>query len=182
MNHEELILDLSRRYCEPHRHYHTLDHIAYLLMMGREMDLSDEQILSIWFHDAIYEPQSATNEADSAALAVEMLTARAYPEASIEIVRQIVIDSEKHIPTIPEAAQVIDLDLCPLAAQPDVYDQNQDNLRREHAWLSNEEFEQNLRRFLTTLLASERIFWTPWGKALEGPARNNLQRTLDSLN
>lgn len=181
MNHQELILDLSRRYCEPHRHYHTLEHVAYLLMMGRNLDLSDDQILSIWFHDAIYEPQSTTNEADSADLAVKMLRAREYPEAGIEVVRQIVIDSEKHVPTIPESAKVIDLDLCPLAAEPDVYDHNRENLRREHTWLSDAEFEQNLRKFLANLLASKAIFWTPWGKALEARTRSNLQRTLDSL-
>ena len=181
MNHQELILELSSRYCEPHRHYHTLDHIEYMLMMAGDQDLSDEQVLAIWFHDAIYEPQSSTHEADSADLAVEMLTARRYPKAGIELVRQIVIDSEEHAPTVPESALVIDLDLSPLAAAPDVYDRNRDNLRREHAWLSDSEFEGNLRQFLAKMLAKPHIFWTPWGRQLEAAARGNLQRALDSL-
>jgi predicted metal-dependent HD superfamily phosphohydrolase len=181
VNHTGLILDLSKRYCEPHRYYHTLEHIAYLLMKGKDQDLSDEQTLAIWFHDAIYNPQSRSNEADSADLAVEMLRACHYPEAGIELVRQIVLDSEQHEPTVPESAKVIDLDLCPLAAEPEIYDRNHGNIRRENSWLSDTEFQNNLQMFLQRFLARDRIFWTPWGEGLEAAARENLQRTLDSL-
>lgn len=181
MSHAGLILNLSKRYCEPHRYYHTLEHIAYLLMKGRGQDLSDEQTLAIWFHDAIYDPQSRTNEIDSADLAVEMLSACGYPEDGIDLVRQIVLDSEQHEPTVPESAKVIDLDLCPLAAEPKIYDHNHGNIRRENAWLSDAEFQTNLQIFLEGFLARDRIFWTPWGESLEAPARENLQRTLDAL-
>lgn len=181
MNHQELILKVSERYREPHRYYHTLDHIEYMLRMGGDLDLSDEQVLAIWFHDAVYEPQSSTNEADSAALAVAMLSDHGYPQASIELVRQIVADSEQHVPTVPESATVIDLDLCPLAADPEVYDRNCVNLRLEHSWLTDAEFDNNLRQFLSKMLAKPHIFWTPWGEQLEGAARANLQRALDSL-
>lgn len=181
MSHPELILDLSKRYCEPHRFYHTLGHIAYILMMGRDLELSDEQTLAIWFHDAIFEPRSSTNEIDSANLAVEILRASNYPEASVELVRRMVLDSEKHTPTIPESAKVIDLDLCPLAAESSLYDSNRENIRRENLWLSDAEFDENLGKFAESFLARERIFWTPWGEFLEAAARANLQRTLDGL-
>jgi predicted metal-dependent HD superfamily phosphohydrolase len=177
----ELLLDLTRRYCEPHRHYHTILHIAHMLRLGRDLDLSDEQVLAIWFHDAIYDVRSTTNEQDSAALAVDMLRQRGYTEASIEIVRQIVLDTEEHLPSIPEAEVVVDLDLSSLAADPAIFDRNGVVIRKEYAWIPEEQYRLNLRGFLEKFLAKDQIFWTAWGKRLESRARANLQRALAEL-
>lgn len=116
MHQSDILLDLTRRYCEPHRHYHTIGHIADMLHRGRELDLRDEQVLAIWFHDAIYDTRSDTNEQDSADLAVQMLGAADHASAKIEDVRQIVLDTKGHVPSIPGSAAVIDLDLSSLAA------------------------------------------------------------------
>ena len=69
----DLLMELTRRYTEPHRRYHDLRHIADMLCKGEALKLSDEQVMAVWFHDAIYDPTSKTNEADSAVLAVEKL-------------------------------------------------------------------------------------------------------------
>lgn len=42
---------------------------------------------AVWFHDAVYDPRSDTNEADSAQLAGELLTAAGLPAATVEKVR-----------------------------------------------------------------------------------------------
>ena len=68
MRHQAALLDLTRRYCEPHRRYHNIAHIAELLWRGRECDLSDEQVLAVWYHDAIYDVPSQDNEVRSAAV------------------------------------------------------------------------------------------------------------------
>ena len=49
--------DLLRRYAEPHRRYHTADHLHHVLDMVDE--LADGQDLFLvrlaaWFHDAVY--------------------------------------------------------------------------------------------------------------------------------
>ena len=181
MPHPAILLDLSRRYCEPHRHYHTLDHISQILLLGRDLQLTDEQILGIWFHDAVYDPHSSTNEVDSADLAVKMLNAANYAETSIAIVRQIVLDTEKHRPTVPESELVIDLDLSFLALPWKDYEWNRANIRKEYHWLSEDDYHAGLRDFLHTALGRERLFWTEWGARLEACARSNLQRALDAL-
>ncbi len=66
----DLLLELTRRYEEPHRRYHALPHIADMLHRGRDLQLDDVQVAAIWFHDAIYDPRALDNEAQSAALAV----------------------------------------------------------------------------------------------------------------
>jgi predicted metal-dependent HD superfamily phosphohydrolase len=68
---ESTLEELVRAYAEPHRHYHTLDHIADLLRLlethGGVSD-ADAVKLAILFHDAVYDPVRQHNEAASANL------------------------------------------------------------------------------------------------------------------
>ena len=65
--------DLVARYAEPHRKYHTLEHLDECLatfanvraLAGRPAEVE----VALWFHDAIYDTRSNSNEKQSAALA-----------------------------------------------------------------------------------------------------------------
>mmetsp|Transcript_32398 Transcript_32398/g.80337 ORF Transcript_32398/g.80337 Transcript_32398/m.80337 type:complete len:113 (-) Transcript_32398:264-602(-) len=50
--------ELSDRYSEPGRYYHTLDHLRELLVLSdahaREIEERDALELAIWFHDIVY--------------------------------------------------------------------------------------------------------------------------------
>ena len=178
MSSHRVLLELTRRYSEPHRHYHGLPHIAWMLDAGRAFPLTDEQVLAVWFHDAVYDPHSATNEEDSAALAVELLSAEGYPAASVETVRGIVLDTKAHRASTPAAEPVIDLDLGSLALPWAGFEANTDRIRREYAHLSEAELDRGRRAMFEELLARERIFTTPWGAPREAAARANLARSL----
>lgn len=178
---QTLLLELTRRYGEPHRHYHTIEHIADMLHRGRALALSEEQMMAIWFHDAVYEPRSDTNEEDSAKLAGERLGTLGWSAARIEVVQRIVLDTKSHRPSIPDAEPVIDLDMSPLAAEPAVYERNRKNVRLEYAHVPEADYRRGLRAFAESLLAWPRIFWTDWGTALEAPARRNLADTIARL-
>lgn len=168
------------RYTEPHRHYHNLDHIGALLTQALELDLGDEQIAAIWFHDAVYDVHHAagapTNEELSAQLAVARLTALGWAHERIARVAQIIRDTEQHLPTSPESAAVLDLDLSSLALPVDAYDQNSAAIRREYAHIPDTDFAAGTLAFTARMLARPRLFHTEWGEALERPARNNLRR------
>lgn len=62
--------DVERRHREPHRRYHTLDHVgAVVAWVDRWADTvpdPDAVVLAAFLHDVVYDPRSATNEADSA--------------------------------------------------------------------------------------------------------------------
>src|SRR5689334_10156503 len=77
--------DLVRAYGEPHRHYHTLYHIAALLaLLDRHgSDGSDREALTlaILFHDVVYDPARPDNEEASAAWATARLDGLGFPEA-----------------------------------------------------------------------------------------------------
>lgn len=56
---EALFASLLERYAEPHRAYHTLDHIySCLEHLNNVRELSEHPVqltLAIWFHDAVYD-------------------------------------------------------------------------------------------------------------------------------
>ena len=177
----ELLLELSRRYCQPHRRYHDLRHIANMLVRGGELGLTDDQVMAIWFHDAVYDPLSRTNEVDSAALAADLLMRAGWEVPRIHVVERMVLDTAGHMPSIPESAEVIDLDLCTLAGTWKEYAANSALIRAEYSAVSTEEFDAGRAEWLRGMLARPRIFWTEWGAPLEEKAQANLARDLNEL-
>jgi predicted metal-dependent HD superfamily phosphohydrolase len=177
----DLLLDLTRRYCEPHRRYHNLEHVAELLWRGRELPLSDEQVLAIWYHDAVYAVPGENNEADSAALAVSQLTQAGLEPARVAVVERIVLDTRNHLPSIPQSGLVIDLDLSPLAAPWERFLHNNHNIRAEYGCFDDAAFAHGQRAVFDRFLQRERIFVSAWGAAMEAVARANLQRARAAL-
>ncbi|MCA8913809.1 MAG: hypothetical protein KDB90_00255 [Planctomycetes bacterium] len=176
-----LLIELTHRYSEPHRRYHDLRHIADMLCKGGELALSDEQVMAIWFHDAVYVPGSKTNEADSAVLAVERLTAAGWSPARVKVVEQIVLDTCGHVPSIEASAKVLDLDLSTLGGSWESYERNGRNIREEFANISEDDWNAGRGAWLEGMISRERLFWTPWGEPLEAEARANLKRDLELL-
>src|SRR5262245_47446412 len=74
----ELGADLLSRWAEPHRRYHTVEHLAFMLdVIERHIDLAenpDVVRLAAWFHDAVYDPRGSDNEERSVELARATLT------------------------------------------------------------------------------------------------------------
>lgn len=173
-----VLLELTRRYNEPHRHYHGIEHIAFMLHLGRDLNLTDEQTLAIWFHDAIYDVQSSRNEEDSAELAVEMLAAEGYPADKVALVKRMVLDTKAHRPTIEPSQLVIDLDLAPLSVPWEQFAANTEKIHMEFAALPVDKVDADRRKFFEAMLATERIFSSSWGATLESQARANLKRAL----
>jgi predicted metal-dependent HD superfamily phosphohydrolase len=175
-----LVLQLTRLYLEPQRQYHGLHHITAMLQAGRAMPLDDEQTMAVWFHDAIYDPRSRTNEEDSAALAARALAAEGWRREAIDRVCRIVLDTKQHVPTTPGAAAVLDLDLMSLAAPWAEFAQNTARIRAEYAHLPEADFTAGRRAFFTTMLQRPRLFHTEFGAKLEAAARQNMLRAMQS--
>lgn len=178
---DSLLLDLTKRYTEPHRHYHTIEHVADMLAMGAPLGLSDEQLLAIWFHDAIYDPLRRDNEEQSAQLAVAMLRAEGWAPERIATVATIVRDTERHAPSIDASRLVIDLDLASLAIEWPAFEANRVKIRNEYRAVPEQDYRAGVRSFAESFLARPRIYWTDWGQENEARARDNLGRLLDQF-
>ena len=62
----EVHAGLVSRYAEPHRAYHTLQHLAECLTLFAEVrhlvPHPHEVELALWFHDAVYDVHASDNE------------------------------------------------------------------------------------------------------------------------
>jgi predicted metal-dependent HD superfamily phosphohydrolase len=137
--------------------------------------------MAIWFHDAIYDATASDNEAQSAALAVDRLRAEGWPEDRVQLVARIVLDTKGHVPSVPAAAPVLDLDLASLALPWDEFKANTAAIRAEFAHVADEPFRQNRVAWAQRMLQKPRLYWTPFGERLEATARQNLEHTLREL-
>ena len=186
---ESTLEELVRAYAEPHRHYHTLDHIADLLLLlekhGGASD-ADAVKLAILFHDAVYDPARQDNEAASANLAVKQLSALGFPRQLLgKVERYILATQHGAAPQAMEDADLdmlLDLDLSVLAAASDRYRTYALAIRQEYAVVPDTLYRLGRRRVLEGFLARPQIYRTERLRALwEAPARANLSGEIAAL-
>lgn len=180
--------DLVSHYTETGRHYHNLEHVKELLDTVDELQVLAVDIitirLAVWFHDVIYDPRADDNEARSAEYAVRALRTFGLPPEDIERVRNLILVTVDHeAPADDIDAQIlIDADLAPLGSDENLFERQSKALRKEFAWVPEEEYQANRARFLTSFLERERIFQTDeLFDSLESQARRNISKSLSTL-
>jgi len=174
-------------YREPHRHYHTVQHLDECF--ERLAPLRDraahpaEVEVALWFHDAVYDVQRHDNEARSATWAVDALTARGVGAAAAQRVHRLVMATRHSAPTdTPDETLLVDVDLSILGADPARFDEYERQIRAEYAWVPEPVFRARRRAVLEQFLARERLYGTPpLAALLERPARENLARSIARL-
>ena len=139
--------------------------------------------LALWFHDAVYWPWSAHNEARSAAWAARFLRAQTMPAALVDTVHQHILDT-RHTPgpLAGDAQWVVDIDLTILGQNPVVYDRFERNVRREYFFVRRPRYIAGRSAVLQSFLDRPRIYGTDWFFArYEAAARQNLTHALAAL-
>lgn len=181
--------DLTARYAEPHRRHHTLAHLTGVLDLVDELAAHaadpDAVRLAAWFHDAVYDPERADNEARSARLAARVLADTDLAPGRVAEVVRLVELTETHDPDGSDAdGQVLcDADLAILGADPERYAAYTAAVREEYAFVPEEIFRAGRAEILRSLLDLPRIFHTPEANArFEETARHNLTTELMLLN
>lgn len=174
-------------YCEPQRHYHTLAHIGSCLELAADAPLAgpDRDVVefALWFHDVVYDPRRADNEALSAWLVRDWMD-EVGVSGSARVAALVLMTAGHEIGSDADlATQVVhDADLSILGSSPDGYARYREQIRREYAWLSDEEFRSGRRLVLEAFLASGHIYSLPgYVEMFETRARENLSHELKSL-
>lgn len=178
---------LVAAHSEPHRHYHTLEHVVEVLkVVGRLSKLAADPVavqFAAWFHDAVYDATRGDNEKRSADLARESLTALGLGAELIERVTTLIrVTDHRGSPPGPDAAVLLDADLAILGAGEARYRRYADAIRREYAHVPDADFRRGRTAVLETFLARERIFRTDvMFLEAEANARRNLGAEVDGL-
>jgi predicted metal-dependent HD superfamily phosphohydrolase len=178
--------EVRHAYGEPHRYYHTLEHVRRVLELAdgvrHRLIRPDETELALWLHDVIYDPQASDNEARSAAYAQDILQEGRVDRPVGERVAALIM-ATRHLaaPEDPDARYMIDVDLSILGTPEPEFDRFDAQVRREYAFRSDAEWRQGRRRVLQAFLDRPMIFQTAEFAHCEGPARANLKRAIERL-
>jgi len=182
---DALLDELRARYCEPQRHYHTMEHVDELLglldALRTHATRTDLLSWAIWFHDAVYDPTRPDNEAKSAELAQQRLSALGLEPADVEAVARMVLATAGHQwrDGVADTALFLDLDLSILAARPQRYDAYVAQVRAEYAFVPEETFVHKRRELLRAWVARPSLYFTDMGRSrFEEAARVNIAREL----
>ncbi len=179
--------DLARRYAEPHRSYHTLEHVARCLAewdeaRGAASD-PDAAELALWFHDAVYDPRAEDNEARSADLAAAACRAAGCSGTLARRVAGHVLDTRHTaLPATPDGALVADTDLAVLGRSAVEFAAYEAGIRREYAWVPDPEYRKGRAEIFRRFLDRPAVYATPHFRArYEAVARCNLEALVARL-
>ena len=181
---EALCAELQRRYAEPQRHYHTMQHLGECLAwFEREQAQAEhpaEVALALWFHDAIYDVHAHDNEARSADWARQALLAAGVDAEAAERVHALVMATRHDaVPEGRDAELLIDIDLSILGAGRERFDEYERQVHAEYGFVPEEVRLPRRRAILQRFLDRKAIYATPRMHAqLEAQARINLQRSI----
>lgn len=183
---------LLAAYSEPSRHYHNVTHIEAMLrhfdtivaLPQQELLQQPHEIeLAIWFHDAVYDVHSATNERDSAEWAARFLSQAGYPEAGIARVESAVMATlHGHDVSSEDEALLVDIDLTILGTSESVYNEYEKNVRKEYAWVPWPIYSAKRTEILQGFLNQDVIYRTAYFQdKCETNARSNIKAAIVQL-
>ncbi|MFI7637168.1 metal-dependent phosphohydrolase [Nonomuraea sp. NPDC049400] len=179
--------ELIARWSEPHRRYHTLDHLAAVLSAVSQLAAAADDLaavrLAAWFHDAVYDGRPGWDEERSAQLAQSRLPRCGVPAARVAEVARLVRLTAAHDTLAAgdrNGAVLCDADLAVLGRPG--YDDYAARIRQEYAHVPDDLFRKGRAEVLRRLLAVPRLYRTERARELwEERARANMSRELAAL-
>ena len=190
---EAIGADLARRLAQPHRRYHTAQHVVEMFWALEDLERADlltarEAALArvaACFHDAVYRPLSepGDNERESAELSARSLRPLGLPDADIETVTSLVLATQAHeLAGERLAAAFHDADLWILSAPPQRYAEYTAQVREEYAEVPEEAFRAGRAAVLRPFLERESIYATDLARReWEPQAREQLAAEIRGL-
>lgn len=182
-----LLAQLSTRYSEAHRHYHTLQHLdaclRHLARLRVQARHAPEVAIALWFHDAVYDIGATDNERRSADWANAALMSTGVTQTVADRIHALImVTRHDQAPQSPDQALLLDVDLAILGAPGDVFDAYEQQIFREYQSVPPETMRSNRRRILQGFLDRPRIYHTQsMHDEREARARENLQRSIQAL-
>ena len=184
---DALFSRLVECYSEPHRKYHTMQHLeecfAHLQRVRSFADRAGEVELALWFHDAIYDTRRKDNEERSAKWARESaLAAGLVDDQATRIYELVMATMHNAVPAGRDAAVLVDIDLAILGADETRFDEYELQVREEYSWVPGPLYRRGRRKILQEFVSRESIYSTEYFRVeYEARARRNIERSLARL-
>ena len=159
--------DVVARHREPHRRYHGIRHVTWVVRHIRELaaeaatDDLDAIVAAAFFHDAVYDPRATDNEEQSALLAERTLAELGWSEDRRMRVGDLVRSTAVHAGTDdPDAAVLLDADLAVLGSEPAAYQAYATGVRSEYAHVDADAWRTGRSQVLLDLLSRDPLYAT----------------------
>lgn len=186
------------RYTEQHRHYHTLEHIAYMLhqldLVPNDPHIDRDSIeLAIFFHDIVYDVSASGQHGDNERASAEMFVqfcrevSPTLSDTAARRVERYILQTMDHMQCTERddlgLLLFLDLDLSILGDEWDRYDLYARQVQREYSPIfDDQQFRVGRLRFLESMKRAPTLYFTPHGRTLwEDRARDNMQREETGL-
>jgi predicted metal-dependent HD superfamily phosphohydrolase len=175
---------LLAAYNEPHRHYHTqqhlvecLEHFDAALALAAE---PGEVEIALWFHDAIYALRGSDNELRSADWAVQELgVIGATTQVQARVHSLIMATRHNATPSDADQQLLVDIDLAILGATPARFSEYDRQVRAEYSWVPGLLYRIKRKAVLKHFLTRDRLYSTShFRDRYEQQARLNLQAAI----
>jgi predicted metal-dependent HD superfamily phosphohydrolase len=183
----ETLAKLEAAYSEKHRAYHTTRHIDECLTLLDELRSlaahPEEVECALWFHDAIYEPMSSSNEERSAEWAVEFCQGVGVLKEAAERIRSHIM-ATRHVGLAEggDGRLVVDIDLAILGSDAARYAKFERDVRKEYKWVPGIVYRKKRAEILQSFLNRPRIYhWQPAYEQFEAQARINVAQAIQAL-
>jgi predicted metal-dependent HD superfamily phosphohydrolase len=138
--------------------------------------------LAALFHDAVYDPTRADNEAVSARLARAAAVEIGWSAGRASTVHRLVMATAGHHAALPDEAVLVDADLAILGAEPKDYAAYVLGVRSEYGHVTDEQWNVGRAEVLHRFLDAPAIFHTAvLRREREARAKANLAAELASL-
>ncbi|HLS45222.1 MAG TPA: hypothetical protein VK045_07285 [Ornithinicoccus sp.] len=192
---------LLGRWSEPHRSYHTVQHLSEVLWAVEELagagvvDPVGARLARVagWYHDVFYDPQAApgSNEHRSATMARDHLNALGVARGNVDVVEAMVTMTADHdVDGAPvrmaswrhTASAFHDADLWILSSPAGRYREYAEQVRAEYAVVPADQFAQGRAAILSAFLTRQTVYRTTHARSeWELRARENVAAELERL-
>ena len=180
-------LQVFYRYSEKHRFYHTPKHLLDCLneFKGIEKLAKSPFVIAsaLWFHDVVYDPRAKDNETRSGDYMRRVLSNLGVSSQLVNSTNRIILVTNHKTPieNIDEALTV-DVDLSILGKSEEVFNDYNQNIRREYLRVPEDQYRAGRKQVLRSFLDRYQIYQTKqFRQKYEESARINLERALRNL-
>jgi predicted metal-dependent HD superfamily phosphohydrolase len=173
-------------YDQPERAYHNWAHVqAMLYELSSPVRYSDQLVLATIFHDVIYNPQSFTNEEDSAALFTRFYAENRtiLPAVPTGRVEELILATKHHnfVPGDDELNRLMHADLAILCAPLERFQLYEQQIRQEYSFAPVLSYLTGRSAVIEKLFFHVRLYWGYFTQAEHERLGENVRWLTKSL-